>query len=395
MSNFNSLFNEYANTKNGDVYAFCQKYKEASVATRFLLIRSFDSENLKKLLTKHNVAFSNGKEKELMEIAYDSTITIQNLLDYIEKKRPELIEEREKEVAGLETVLQQIPVVGCGVRNDNVDTIVQAFTRNKDLKTYEELEASLNSDILLRVKQYCLWSYYNQTSNDIIELIFLKHKNVIPTLRKIYNIDFFLRVDDEIIPFDLKITHVSDEYFELASKGISIATNIFDDFAVNKDNASELETIKAYYKEYKKSHKALSLPNISEFKSDTKATLSDYIITLDSKSKEFIIELQQAHAAYVPANQDELKMLEWWNYKYQGERLFCNNNRLFVFLAYKNKFIDGRDLKGNTAEIERKINALLDNLSSSSIHTIKYHYEKDPKLAGDYTVYSLSTIYSE
>lgn len=395
MSNFDSLFNEYANTKNGDVYAFCEKYKANSVATRFLLIRSFDSDNLKKLLSKHNISFSSGKEKELMQIAYDSDITIQNLLDYIEAKRPELIEEREKEVAGLEEVLKQIPVVGCGVRNDNVDTIVQAFTRNKDLKTYEELETSLNTDILSRVRQYCLWSYYNQTSNDIIELIFLKHKNVIPTLRKIYNIDFFLRVDDEIVPFDLKITHVSDEYFELASKGISVNNNTHDDFLVNKENASELETIKAYYKEYKKAHKQLSLPNISEFKSDTKATLSDYIITLDSESADFILELQQAHAAYVPADQDALKMLEWWNYKYQGERLFCNNNRLFVFLAYKTKFIDGRDLKGNTAEIERKINNLLDNLSSNSIHTIKYHYEKDPKLVGDYTVYSLSTIYSE
>lgn len=226
-------------------------------------------------------------------------------------------------------------------------------------------------------------------------MIFLKHKNVIPTLRKIYNIDFFLRVDDKIVPFDLKITHVSDEYFELVSKGISVNNNTHDDFFVNKENASELETIKAYYKEYKKAHKQLSLPNISKFKSDTKATLSDYIITLDSESADFIIELQQAHAAYVPADQKALKMLEWWNYKYQGERLFCNNNRLFVFLAYKTKFVDGRDLKGNTAEIGKKINYLLDNLSSNSIHTIKYHYEKDPKLVGDYTVYSLSTIYSE
>lgn len=50
MSNFDSLFNEYANTKNGDVYAFCEKYKSNSVATRFLLIRSFDSGNLKNYL---------------------------------------------------------------------------------------------------------------------------------------------------------------------------------------------------------------------------------------------------------------------------------------------------------------------------------------------------------
>lgn len=118
MVNFDTLFNEYANTKNGDVYALCQKYKENSVATRFLLIRSFDSNNFKKLLTQHNISFSGGKEKELMKITYHSCISINELLDYIEKKRPELIKEREKEVEGLETVLQQIPVVGCGIRND-------------------------------------------------------------------------------------------------------------------------------------------------------------------------------------------------------------------------------------------------------------------------------------
>lgn len=75
-----------------------------------------------------------------------------------------------------------------------------------------------------------------------------------------------------------------------------------DDFIVNKKNISELETIKAYYKEYKKTHKQLSLSNISEFKTDTKAALSNYIISLDSKSADFIIKLQQAHAAYVPAD---------------------------------------------------------------------------------------------
>lgn len=396
MTNFDTLFNEYANTKNGDVYAFCKKYCANSVATRFLLIRSFDTKNLKKLLSQHHISFSGGKEKDLMKVAYDSNISIQVLLDYIEMMRPELIAEREKEVSGLEKILQQIPVVGCGVRNDNVDTIIQAFTRNKRMKTYAELETILDSEVLSRIKQYCLWSYYNQTSNDIIELIFLKHKNVIPTLRKIYNIDFFLRVGEQIIPFDLKITHISDEYFELASKGIYTANNnLHDNFVVNREKPSELEVIKSYYKSYKKTHKELPLPNISEFKTDTKAALSDYIVKLDSASAQFISDLQQAHAAYVPTSREALKMLEWWNYKYQGERLFCNNNRLFVFLAYKTKFTDGRSLKGDTVEIERKINDLLDHLSPDSIHKIQYHYEKDPKLEGDYTVYSLSTIYSE
>lgn len=395
MVNFDTLYQEYANTKNGDVFAFCQKYKQDAVATRFLLIRSFDSVNLKNLLNQHHIVFSARNETGLMKTVYDSDITINHLLDYIESKRTELIQQREAEVAGLEYILPQIPIVGCGVRNDNVNTIVQSFTRNKDIKTYDELTSYLDSDILSRVKQYCLWSYYNQTSNDIIELIFLKYKNVIPTLRKIYNIDFFLRIGEEIIPFDLKITHVSDEYFELASKGIMASTDGHDDFIVNETNPSELQVIKDYYKTYKRTHRQLSLPNISDFKTNTKAALSDYIIQLDADSAQFILNLQEKHAQYVPHNEEMLKMLEWWNYKYQGEHLFCNNNRLFVFLAHKNQFTDGRDLKGDTLEIKNKINELLDSLSWESLHKIHYHYEKDAKLKGDYSVLSLSTIYSK
>lgn len=393
MTEFDTLYSEYASTKNGNVYIFCKKY--SSEATRFLLIRSFDTDNLKKLLKDNQINFESGKEKDLMKIAYNSEITEENLLSYIEKERETLIKKREEEVTGLDSVLNRIPIVGCGVRNDNLDTIVQSFTRNKELKSYEDLITFLNDHILSRVKKYCLWSYYNQTANDIIELIFLKHKNVIPTLRKIYNIDFFLRIENDIIPFDLKITHISDDYFELESKGITANYNDHDDYVVNKTTESELEKIKDYYKRFKKEHKDRQLPNISYFKTDTKESLASYIENLDCDSAKFINEMQKNHAKYVPSDAEALKKLEWWNYKYQGERLFCNNNRLFVFLAYKTKFKDGRELKGRITEITKKINELLDSLSSSSVHTIKYHYDKDTKLTGNYDVLSLSTIYSE
>ena len=137
------------------------------------------------------------------------------------------------------------------------------------------------------------------------------------------------------------------------------------------------------------------MPKISEFQTDVKSSLCDYISKLDNSSAQFISNLKQEHIKYIPTTPDELKKLEWWNYKYQGERLFCNNNRLFIFLAYKTQFIDGRNLKGNTAEIDKKVNYLLDNLSFDSIHKIKYHYDKVAKLEGDYLAYSLSTIYSE
>ena len=128
----------------------------------------------------------------------------------------------------------------------------------------------------------------------------------------------------------------------------------------------------------------------------SKTELVDFIIKIgDDESHEFMETMERSHSKYVPVTSEDLKTLEWWNYKYQGERLFCNNNRLFVFLSYKTKFTDGRELKGKTEEIGKKINALLDNLSESSIHEIHYHYDKEARLVGDYTALSLSTIYSE
>lgn len=59
-------------------------------------------------------------------------------------------------------------------------------------------------------------------TNDIIELFFLQHPSVLPTLRKIHDIDFFIKLNGRIVPFDLKFTHISDSYFDLASQGIFV-----------------------------------------------------------------------------------------------------------------------------------------------------------------------------
>ncbi len=391
MATFDTLYTEFEDTKN--VCKFFEKYETDSVSTRFLLIRSLDKENLKDIIDQYSSVEATGNTRNLTKLAYESSVTIPQLLDYIESKRPTLISEREQELEGLTAVLSQIPVVNCGVRNDKVDDIVKGFVRNKSIKSYELLIEELDNSMLPRIRQYSLWSYYNQTSNDIIELFFLKHPKIIPTLRKIHDIDFFLKLGNKIIPFDLKFTHISDSYFDLVSEGIANNTNSFDDFYVTNSEESELKQIRAFYNLYRKENKDLGLLAPSKL---SKTELVDFIIKIgDDESHEFMETMERSHSKYVPVTSEDLKTLEWWNYKYQGERLFCNNNRLFVFLSYKTKFTDGRELKGKTEEIGKKINALLDNLSESSIHEIHYHYDKEARLVGDYTALSLSTIYSE
>lgn len=391
---FNLIYREFENTN--DVCKFCRYYREDDVAIRFLLIRSLDKPDLKYIVSNFSDQTVDGNFEILTKKAFESSVTIPQLLEYIESKRAELIHAREAELAGLSDVLADFPIVNCGVRNDKVDDIVKAFVRNKSLKTVDELFDELDNSLLPRIRQYSLWSYFNQTSNDIIELFFLKNPAVIPTLRKIHDIDFFIKIDNQIVPFDLKFTHISDSYFDLASQGISRdnSEDIYDDFIVNENSeTNELKRIKSFYSQLKRSDRQLNLPNYSGL---SKIELLDLLSSSGNQSAEmFVREITEQHKNYVPTNAEELFPLEWWNYKYQGERLFCNNNRLFVFLAYTDKFVDGRELKGKTVEIGQKINELFNEITSANIHTVHYHYDKDATLIGDYEALSLSTIYYE
>lgn len=394
MPGFASLYNEYENTK--DICKFCADHAENDTATRFLLVRSLDKQNLKDIITMYSGETTEGNIRYLTEKAYNSTVTIDELIRYIEEKRAELIRLREAELEGLDQVLEEFPIANCGVRNDRIDSIVQAFVRDKSLKTIEALTAELDQSVLPRVRQYALWSYYNQTANDIIELFFLRHAAVIPTLRKIHDIDFFIKVENRIVPFDLKFAHVSDSYFDMASQGITRTADetCHDDFRVdgNTDTA-ELKVIKAYYSAFKRRNKNTGLPNLA---GQTKNDLCERLLSSgDALAVQFVSDMKWRHRAYVPTDAESLYPLEWWNYKYQGERLFCNNNRLFVFPAYTDRFVDGHELKGKTAEIGRKIHELLNNLTPENIHTVRYHYDKDASYVGDYTAQALSTIYYE
>ena len=258
MTDFEKIYNDFEKTKN--ICEFYNYYKKDLTSTRFLLIRSLDKENLKEVIKLYSNFDNTGNLKTLTKKTYYSSVTIKELLDYIENERQELIKKRESELEGLSEILDNFPIVNCGVRNDKVDDIVKTFVRNKSLKTILEIETELNKEILPRIKQYSLWSYYNQTSNDIIELFFLKHPSVIPTMRKIPNVDFFIKIEGNIIPFDLKFTHISDSYFDLASQGIlrNYKNTIYDDFYIDENSdTNELNQIKNYYKTFKKNHKNL------------------------------------------------------------------------------------------------------------------------------------------
>jgi len=172
------------------------------------------------------------------------------------------------------------------------------------------------------------------------------------------------------------------------SKGLSANNSTeHDSYSINQQKQSEIETIKEYYKSRKRD---LSLPNYGGL---SKSEMLNILHSTKIKDDEnFVDKICTMRKGLVENIGTELKKLEWWNYKFQGERLFSNNNRLFIFLAYTNAFEDGRPLKGKIEIIENAVNNLLNNINKSNINTIKYHYDKEAALTGNYTALSTSLL---
>lgn len=378
MVEFKTLNSEFENKK--DYYKFFNNYGDDAI--KYSLLRSLDNDNIIEFLSKR---IDTSNKKELLKNAYESDISIDEIVKYIMSKKEKLLVERKQNEDVLISMVENMDIVNCGIRNDQVDDIIKPFVRTKDFKNLDEMNIELDKKLMPRIRNYVYWSFFNQLSNDLIENSFYSHPSIIPTLRKIHNIDFFIKIDNKIYPFDLKITHISDEFFNSYSEGL-IRTNKEDEF-ISQNNINESKKIKTYYKEVKKDH---NLPN---FGSLSKLQLLELLKnenedTIDDKIIDFINDRENM----INGIEKDIEPLEWWNYKYQGERLFSNNNRFFVFLVHKNKFEDGKDLKKDILDIRNAIINKLDNLTKKDIHLIRYVYEKDQKVNGDYLINCISIL---
>jgi len=415
--------------------------------SKYILIRSLDTESLKKAIkiATEEEAISSTQD-DLYEELFNTDITISLLVNLIGQFYPSVKQQRMEQEKHLPDVIKNFGTVKCGIRNDNMNDVAKALVRDKTIATKEELDKRVDTLLEGTIKGYILWQYYNQVTNDLIEHIVNDHPNVIPTIRKIHDIDFFIKQGDKIIPFDLKITHISNDFFDMYSKGVvpfSENTDTFkcienDDFCISTDGKTELEQIKSLYKKIKKEY---DLPNIGQQNKESLimnlSSLSEQDILTKAKNFNSIKELkgyyQEIKATFGLPNMSSLsrdemieiamennepatrkllstliskrqecieslttnrKVLEWWNYKYQGERLFKNNNRFFVFLAYTNSFKDARPLKGDVEELKKVINTELNSIcDKSKLNTIKYYYSKDKNRKGAYKILSTSAIY--
>lgn len=378
MTDFETLDELFEKGKN--FYKLFNDYDDDAI--RYALLRSLDNNNIKEFLAER---IDTSDTRKLLKNAYNSDVTIGEIEEYIMSKKGDILTERRLNEETLINIVEDMDIVNCGIRNDQVDDIIKPFVRKKDFNSINDINEELDNELLPRIKNYVYWSCFNQLSNDLIENSFYSHPSIIPTLRKIHDIDFFIKVEGKIIPFDLKITHISDEFFNTFSEGLE-ETNGNDTY-ISNNNESEIKVIKKYYSSIKNQYHLQNYGGLSKLelleilKNLNNDEINDKLEEFYVNRKNMIFEIQ-----------DNIKPLEWWNYKYQGERLFSNNNRLFVFLVHLNEFKDGKDLKKDITDIRTAITNKLDNLTLNDIHTINYIYEKDPRVNGQYSINCISIL---
>lgn len=384
---FTALHKAFEN-KNTDLFLLQQQ----AGFSKYILVRSLDKSHLLKLIADYHLVLHHPAPKvdELYQAIYDAAqISIDALIQFIRDEYPKVRTARRDQEQYLPDILQGFSTVKCGVRNDNLNDLVSGLVRDKTIQSKQELDERVQALIQSNIQDYIYWQYYNQATSDLLEHLFNDHPRIIPTLRKIKYVDFLIQIDGKIIPFDLKVTHLSENYYDLLKTGLSEDPSVQDDYCKGAD-LSEIEQIKKFYKSVKAKY---GLPNYGTL---TKLELLNNLKAfelIDPEVNDFLKLIEQGRAQLVHATQADLQKACWWNYKYQGERLFKNNNRFYVFLAYQKSFEDPRPLKGYLEDIKLEVNALLDQIQSTDLMTIHYKYEKDKTYNGDYQVNALSVMF--
>jgi hypothetical protein len=375
---FDNLHKEFSSTK--DISSFVEKDKSS---INYLLIRSLDKEHLLNILDNKKIAIpkdAKPKIDELYSKVFSLNLPQKELISFIKLYYPSVKKSRSEAEDGLAELLRNFKVVRCGLRNDRLDVEVSKVVRNKNIRSWDDLNLAFNK-LTLKARQYAEWSYVNQAATDLIEHYINDHPKVIPTLRKIPNLDFFYDFGEKgLVPFDLKITNISEEFF--------------NEVESEKFGLSCIHEMKAVYKNLKKIDK--TLPPLSLFESTEE--VYDFLFELRSKYSEInnlIEKIKDIRANTIDSLLVDRNRLELWNYINQGPRLFCNNNRFFVFLAFKDNFGDARSLKKKVSEIGELITNHLNSINYSQLNKLNYSYSEEAQLAGNYSTISSSVLLSE
>ena len=198
---------------------------------------------------------------------------------------------------------------GGGFRNSLDKAIVSRYVKTENIIPFDQLERICDGELREMSRGYLLNSWYNYWSSVLIENLFRRNPDVLPALGKIKNVDFF--VDD--FPFDLKVTHIPNEYAAIIRKRIGVE--------------DPMKLLKVYARRH----------GIVTTSDATPEQLRYEIVERmkDSKNPEAQSVLDAIDAGWrkiVECIMAEKGALIRWLYENQGDMRFGTENRVFLIL---------------------------------------------------------------
>ncbi len=316
----------------------------------FLKLRSMSRPTLLKKLAEQQAITIFPKPK-LFDI-FNQNIPLTALDKFIRKEAVDELKNIADEKEILYTELFKLDVLDWGglYQNGLEKTIVNNYV--KKIKNYDELNQKITNELHDSMSGYVKSSWYNHWSTILIENMFQEHKNIIPAIGKVKNLDFFWND----IPLDLKVTYFPKEFLNDKRKELGLRT--------------ELSSLKKFAKESKICY---------DKNGNDRQIFTEIYRKLSESSKpeylKFIKELKQKSTEIINNTIKDPVSLAQWLYEKQSERRFDRVYRFYLILIDSTNLEDSWKLKRNRDLVPNGIKSFLSKDPKKEIKDIKFGWK--------------------
>ena len=295
------------------------------------------------------------KESDLNSLLADDEITCEMIKNYINQK---FQLKTDHQIHDIESELNRMENFDrwWSMWNSLEKNIVNNYVK-KRLK-YDEIVSDIKGPILNSTYWYTLNSRYNHWSTILIEDIFNKHSNIVPTLDLVEKIDFFI----DGVPFDLKVTYFPDELMKQ-----SIEDKLNEEYW----SKSELTCTKRIAKQLN-----IAIPNWLANKPLLICLQKLLQESTNPIARNFINRVREIKKEIINYYKDHTTELMKWLYENQGEMRFDAANRFYLVLIDSENWYDSRKLKRNVRLLKQEINKKLDNFSSKKLTHVEFFWKQ-------------------
>ncbi|WP_204104779.1 MULTISPECIES: hypothetical protein [Spirulina sp. CCY15215] len=349
-NSFKDLSKHFLNNEFGAI-------EDHDLGVRFLKLRSVSRKNtIKELCCLHNVETDGKRSNILFEEVFNNEVITEDHIDsYIKEKYDEERSSRREQEDYLIDQLNRLHAFNWGGSKGNSleKNIVDNYV--KKIKSYDQINEEIESNLLSSLRGYTLNSWYNHWTSILIEDIFKDNQNVLPTVGLIKKVDFFICN----IPFDLKVTYFPEQLMKEKLRDCGYGNEL----TRTKKICRNLNI-----------HIPDDLKN-EALKSHLQGILKE---RQDQRARNFIDELNYQKIEIINSSMNNPNELKVWLYENQGEMRFDASNRFFLILVNNTNLSESWKIKRNIVFLREKINEHLETLvQDSDSLTTRFHWSKN------------------